>query len=646
MGHETHAASAFDAGPRLASTLGLSKQVFISYSRREFHFAESLALLLQARGVNAWFDSQRLEPGSDWDRAIMDALHGSAALVLVASRASLASPHVEAEWKAAKDAGIPIHVVLAEPVALPPDLPYSSIHDLRIRFDEGVRRLAQTIAWSRVPAAPPSYTTGRTSLGFLSPIKRTPVVSFTWFALLATTLISLLLGAAVLLGALTWDVDAVRSNVRANPMRVFAWVAPWAGFTVLAAYLWWSFARRRFRLPVLVLWLVFAPLVLGVLEVGAEDLFDYLRHGDVTVVVEDSASDYLSGPFAVSLLLLIVVSWRLAFVVHKSPNMYRWLPTGEAYEVARTQHAATLGQRRQSSSAAVPGSSRIYSLHYDGAADAGVAAAVEAAMASFEHRRSDVTDELDEHIVVVSSDTGRDWLRERLGSLRGRVVCVIGTGLHVPAKVERLNELQWFDYRDRSQQKLAALGRSFATPAGRAAASPGVLPERLDKLSLPGPVRFLALSFFLLGAIGTGYVLSGTLSAVRGFAPALDVLFANAASALLFLALALLVTFRKLTRRLFLAIFALACGAFYLSGGPVAGLVDPGLSALDPWLALALPSCVLLLGGGLKAIWFWLPSAREPRRGIATMASPPIPRFWPAFAVIIALAETARLHVG
>jgi hypothetical protein len=373
---------------------------------------------LQERGVGAWLDVHRLEPGTDWDQAIMDALHHSSALVLVASRASRASVHVEAEWRAAKDAGMPIHVVLVEAVTLPSELAGSAVHDLRIDVDEGVGVLAQVILGRVAPASRP-YRQARTSIGFLSPIKRPPVVSFTWIALLGTTLISLLLGAAVLAGVLTWDHDVVRSNLRADRPRVLAWVAGWAGFTVVAAYFWWSFARRRFRLPVLVGWLVFAPLILGLLEVGAEDLFDYLRHGDVTVVVEDSASDYLSGPFAVSLLVLVVLSWRMAFVVQRSENMARWLPTGEVSEATRTQRTVAQRPVREPSSPASARASRIYSLHSDGAADDQLAAAVEAAMAAAGHARTDEPDDAGDHIVVVSSDTGREWLEQRFHSLRG-----------------------------------------------------------------------------------------------------------------------------------------------------------------------------------------------------------------------------------
>ena len=41
--------------------------VFISYSRKGFYFAESLAFHLQHSSVLVWLDAKDLEPGADWD---------------------------------------------------------------------------------------------------------------------------------------------------------------------------------------------------------------------------------------------------------------------------------------------------------------------------------------------------------------------------------------------------------------------------------------------------------------------------------------------------------------------------------------------------------------------------------------------------
>jgi hypothetical protein len=76
-------------------------KAFLSYSRSQYYFAESLALRLQTGGLAIWFDVQQLEPGSDWQRDIADGLAGSESVLLLASRAALASPYVARDWRSA-----------------------------------------------------------------------------------------------------------------------------------------------------------------------------------------------------------------------------------------------------------------------------------------------------------------------------------------------------------------------------------------------------------------------------------------------------------------------------------------------------------------------------------------------------------------
>ena len=71
--------------------------VFISYSRKDFYFAESLAFHLARGGTSAWLDSNQLSPGGDWEKDLEKALNESSSVVLVGSRASSRSAYVTAE---------------------------------------------------------------------------------------------------------------------------------------------------------------------------------------------------------------------------------------------------------------------------------------------------------------------------------------------------------------------------------------------------------------------------------------------------------------------------------------------------------------------------------------------------------------------
>lgn len=145
----------------------MPEHTFLSYSRREYFFAESLALNLQHVGLSVWFDIQQLEPGIDWKADIDAGIQRSQSLTLVASRAALASPYVRAEWQAALSLGKPIYVALFEGVRLPRELrDRARIVDFRGDFDRSLRELADCLSGAdrRVPrifpAILPRYSPG------------------------------------------------------------------------------------------------------------------------------------------------------------------------------------------------------------------------------------------------------------------------------------------------------------------------------------------------------------------------------------------------------------------------------------------------------------------------------------------------------
>lgn len=79
--------------------------VFISYSRKDYYFAESLARHLSDRGVAVWFDVKDLSAGRAWEQDLEAALDRAPAMVLVASPKSWQRPNVRKEWERAKKQG-------------------------------------------------------------------------------------------------------------------------------------------------------------------------------------------------------------------------------------------------------------------------------------------------------------------------------------------------------------------------------------------------------------------------------------------------------------------------------------------------------------------------------------------------------------
>ena len=96
--------------------------VFISYSRKDYYFAESLTFSLIQRDVAAWLDVKDLQPGVDWEERLQSAIDNASHLVLVASPDSLHSPNVAVEWKRALARGIPVIVAHLRGYNVPAEL--------------------------------------------------------------------------------------------------------------------------------------------------------------------------------------------------------------------------------------------------------------------------------------------------------------------------------------------------------------------------------------------------------------------------------------------------------------------------------------------------------------------------------------------
>lgn len=72
-------------------------KMFISYARGDKDSAQELNELLEAHGIETWFDEQRLAPGKSWESQIKTALAESDAIVAVMPATGEVSPSVLVE---------------------------------------------------------------------------------------------------------------------------------------------------------------------------------------------------------------------------------------------------------------------------------------------------------------------------------------------------------------------------------------------------------------------------------------------------------------------------------------------------------------------------------------------------------------------
>jgi hypothetical protein len=119
----------------------MSKTVFISYSRQEVPFVDILLEELEERGIQTWLDYRSLIPGRPWLEQIVAGIDGADVLLLIVSKASMASKNVELEYRRALEKNKRIILVIFEAVSLPPELRGCEWIDFRSSFGNGLRTL-------------------------------------------------------------------------------------------------------------------------------------------------------------------------------------------------------------------------------------------------------------------------------------------------------------------------------------------------------------------------------------------------------------------------------------------------------------------------------------------------------------------------
>lgn len=88
---------------------------FISYSRQEVTFVDSLSRELQKNGVRNWVDFRNLVPGRPWQPQLDEGVGKAEAILLVVSKASMSSRPVKDEWTKSLAAGKRIILIVFEP---------------------------------------------------------------------------------------------------------------------------------------------------------------------------------------------------------------------------------------------------------------------------------------------------------------------------------------------------------------------------------------------------------------------------------------------------------------------------------------------------------------------------------------------------
>jgi len=119
----------------------MTKNIFMSYSRRELGFVDDLVSKLEGEGYYVWLDYRVLIPGSPWKGQIAKGLDEADTVLLVVSKASLASKYVALEWQHFLDTNQRVILLIFEAVDLPPELEKFEWVDFRGSYKAGLDEL-------------------------------------------------------------------------------------------------------------------------------------------------------------------------------------------------------------------------------------------------------------------------------------------------------------------------------------------------------------------------------------------------------------------------------------------------------------------------------------------------------------------------
>lgn len=86
----------------------MAHDVFISYSSKDKPTADATCATLEAGGIRCWMAPRDIRPGADWGEAIVEAIQGSRAFVLVFSENANLSVQIKREVERAINKAIPI----------------------------------------------------------------------------------------------------------------------------------------------------------------------------------------------------------------------------------------------------------------------------------------------------------------------------------------------------------------------------------------------------------------------------------------------------------------------------------------------------------------------------------------------------------
>jgi|HubBroStandDraft_6_1064221.scaffolds.fasta_scaffold09755_5 hypothetical protein len=554
--------------------------VFISYSRRDYYFAESLALHLLKDGIPAWLDVKDLNPGVFWERDLFAALDKACCVVIIASADSMKSPNVRQEMERAISQKKRIIIARFRGAKLANELCQCEVVDFRGAFRPALHKLLERLKTE------PAGTQAAANSRFVPP------APFTVLGLLCILFVPLFVDLLL----------ADWSGGPSSPVAHFLLVALLAlGACWLMSF---SFLQRKMGMTRLAVSLAILSAVF------AGPLIEYRRSGAQGLANEAARmSQAVSNHWGAMLLIAALPLAGLAVIVVLQPyDLLRWAPTGSAWRWYRRRCATRVLPTLK----VVPAPSRrpFFLLHDSADAPAGemIRERLTQAGWTLSTAPSGATS-----VLLLTNRTNTNWLLQQQPQLTPDVLTVVATTICLPIQMEWLWKREWVDLRN---WKLDRLHKEEALPQ---------VPEAVTTPHFPASVRLAHHLLCCLAGLAFSLMIFAAPAAFQseGSSSLEQTVFACLGVAVI---IACIETARRLLRRtLTQSIFYwISCGAWIGTLALAAGALGPSAPMPD-WLRAGTAIVFLLVFPfGLlrmrKSLAFWFPSTwREPSKAAQTL---------------------------
>ncbi|MFK7774412.1 MAG: toll/interleukin-1 receptor domain-containing protein [Saprospiraceae bacterium] len=470
---------------------------FISYSRRQLYFAESLVLHLQKENHNIWFDLQQLHAGSVWSDQLKDGVKKAKTLILIVSKASLASEYVEVEWKGVAAEGGQLVLAIFESVELPEELFGLPTFDFRTDFDENISALS-------------SYLKGEGEPQFDKISSYNP---FSWFGRKSSSILKIMMaqfGIPILLILIFVLYEGFNSSpeidtVFRDRFMVLAGLSLLMSFGYAIPFLRHKLSYKKIKRSVLYSILLLLPFFFIIVNSVESD--------DIPRAI------FFSMP-GIFLSILVFNLYVYLIVLRKSMSFLRWMqPEDSLQKLRRRVHQPLIPKEvfdidmESNANANANAKSVLYSIHHD-AADKPLAKWITKYFKKVGHQKVAITKDPEHHIAILSNRSSIAWVNKITQSYAGKLIFVVVSTIEFSDSLKDTGRYQWVDAREMEKRDIIGLAKSLGDKAAwKREAALETTPDKIDTLKMPSGIKLFRSLLVIFGIyvliFGVGNLMPG-----------------------------------------------------------------------------------------------------------------------------------------